>query len=228
MFSQLFSNVFSQTTTSIDPMMFFASTLVSLGLGWFSAMVYRYKTIYNKTFVVTLAMLPAIVQVVIFLVNGNLGTSIAIMGAFGLIRFRSAPGGAKELVAIFMAMTIGLATGMGYLAFAVLFTIIMGIVSLGYEQIGFGDMKKQLRQLTITIPENLDYEDAFEDIFSEKTQHVELESVKTSDMGSLFKLKYIIQLKESVTEKQLIDALRVRNGNLEININRKITKENEL
>ncbi|RSK09752.1 hypothetical protein D8806_07400 [Streptococcus gordonii] len=150
------------------------------------------------------------------------------MGAFSLIRFRSAPGGAKELVSIFLAMTIGIAIGMGYLVFAGAFTLIMSVAIILLETINFGQMKHSIRQLTIVIPESLDYESIFDDIFDKATNHLELASVKTSDMGSLFKLKYIIQLNGKMTEKELMDALRTRNGNLEIAISRFITKENEL
>ena len=176
----------------------------------------------------SLALLPTLIAIVIFLVNGSLGAGVAVMGAFSLIRFRSAPGGAKELVSIFLVMTIGIAIGMGYLVFATVFTLIMSLVMLLLEVVNFGQMKHSMRQLTIVIPESLDYESIFDDIFNKAANHVELANVKTSDMGSLFKIKYIIQLNGRMTEKELIDALRTRNGNLEIAISRYITKENEL
>ena len=150
------------------------------------------------------------------------------MGAFSLIRFRSAPGGAKELLAIFLAMTIGIAVGMGYLVFASVFTMIMSVVMLLLETVNFGQMKHSMRQVTVVIPESLDYETVFDDIFQKATNYVELVNVKTSDMGSLFKIKYIVQLNGTMTEKELVDALRTRNGNLEIAISRYVTKENEL
>lgn len=229
MLNNLFANLFSSTeTATVEPFAFFLALVASILLGLFSAWVYQYKTVYTKQFVITLAMLPAIVQVVIFLVNGNLGTGMAVMGAFSLIRFRSAPGGAKEILAIFMAMAIGLATGMGYIAFATVFTLIMSVVSYSYERLSFGQMKQSMRQLTITIPESLDYEDVFDDIFKDSLDHIDLLSVRTSDMGSLYKLKYLIQLNSQTQEKELIDRLRTRNGNLEISLSRNISKENEL
>lgn len=229
MLNNLFANLFSSTeTATVEPFAFFLALVASILLGLFSAWVYQYKTVYTKQFVITLAMLPAIVQVVIFLVNGNLGTGMAVMGAFSLIRFRSAPGGAKEILAIFMAMAIGLATGMGYIAFATVFTLIMSVVSYSYERLSFGQMKQTMRQLTITIPESLDYEDVFDDIFKDSLDHIDLLSVRTSDMGSLYKLKYLIQLNSQTQEKELIDRLRTRNGNLEISLSRNISKENEL
>ncbi len=226
MLSHLFYDIF--TDTAVDPVMMMLAIGVSLLLGLVVAKVYQFKTVYSKSFVMSLALLPTLIAIVIFLVNGSLGAGVAVMGAFSLIRFRSAPGGAKELVSIFLVMTIGIAIGMGYLVFATVFTLIMSLVMLLLEVVNFGQMKHSMRQLTIVIPESLDYESIFDDIFNKAANHVELANVKTSDMGSLFKIKYIIQLNGRMTEKELIDALRTRNGNLEIAISRYITKENEL
>ena len=226
MLSHLFYDIF--TDTAVDPTMMMLAIGVSLLLGLVDAKVYQFKTVYSKSFVMSLALLPTLIAIVIFLVNGSLGAGVAVMGAFSLIRFRSAPGGAKELVSIFLVMTIGIAIGMGYLVFATVFTLIMSLAMLLLEVVNFGQMKHSMRQLTIVIPESLDYENIFDDIFNKAVNHVELANVKTSDMGSLFKIKYIIQLNGRMTEKELIDALRTRNGNLEIAISRYITKENEL
>ncbi|WP_048765674.1 DUF4956 domain-containing protein [Streptococcus cristatus] len=226
MLSHLFYDIF--TDTAVDPAMMLLAIGVSLLLGLVVAKVYQFKTVYSKSFVMSLALLPTLIAIVIFLVNGSLGAGVAVMGAFSLIRFRSAPGGAKELVSIFLVMTIGIAIGMGYLVFATVFTLIMSLVMLLLEVVNFGQMKHSMRQLTVVIPESLDYESIFDDIFNKAVNHVELANVKTSDMGSLFKIKYIIQLNGRMTEKELIDALRTRNGNLEIAISRYITKENEL
>lgn len=226
MFDQLFNDVFTGTT--INPASMFGAIGVGLVLGLILAKVYQYKTVYSKSFMMTLVMLPTLIAIVIFLVNGSLGAGVAVMGAFSLIRFRSAPGGAKELLAIFLAMTIGIAVGMGYLIFASVFTIIMSVVMLLLETVNFGQMKHSMRQVTVVIPESLDYETVFDDIFQKATNYVELANVKTFDMGSLFKIKYIVQLNGTMTEKELVDALRTRNGNLEIAISRYVTKENEL
>ena len=226
MLSHLFYDIF--TDTAVDPAMMMLAIGVSLLLGLVIAKVYQFKTVYSKSFVMSLALLPTLIAIVIFLVNGSLGAGVAVMGAFSLIRFRSAPGGAKELVSIFLVMTIGIAIGMGYLVFATVFTFIMSLVMLLLEVVNFGQMKHSMRQLTVVIPESLDYESIFDDIFNKAANHVELANVKTSDMGSLFKIKYILQLNGQMTEKELIDALRTRNGNLEIAISRYITKENEL
>ena len=226
MLSHLFYDIF--TDTAVDPAMMMLAIGVSLLLGLVIAKVYQFKTVYSKSFVMSLALLPTLIAIVIFLVNGSLGAGVAVMGAFSLIRFRSAPGGAKELVSIFLVMTIGIAIGMGHLVFATVFTLIMSLAMLLLEVVNFGQMKHSMRQLTVVIPESLDYESIFDDIFNKAANHIELANVKTSDMGSLFKLKYIIQLNGRMTEKELIDALRTRNGNLEIAISRYITKENEL
>ena len=226
MLSHLFYDIF--TDTAVDPAMMLLAIGVSLLLGLVVAKVYQFKTVYSKSFVMSLALLPTLIAIVIFLVNGSLGAGVAVMGAFSLIRFRSAPGGAKELVSIFLVMTIGIAIGMGYLVFATVFTLIMSLAMLLLEVVNFGQMKHSMRQLTVVIPESLDYESIFDDIFSKAANHIELANVKTSDMGSLFKIKYIIQLNGRMTEKEFIDALRTRNGNLEIAISRYITKENEL
>ena len=226
MLSHLFYDIF--TDTAVDPAMMMLAIGVSLLLGLVIAKVYQFKTVYSKSFVMSLALLPTLIAIVIFLVNGSLGAGVAVMGAFSLIRFRSAPGGAKELVSIFLVMTIGIAIGMGYLVFATVFTLIMSLAMLLLEVVNFGQMKHSMRQLTIVIPESLDYESIFDDIFNKAANHVELANVKTSDMGSLFKIKYIVQLNGTMTEKELVDALRTRNGNLEIAISRYVTKENEL
>lgn len=227
--NMLFNNLFSSSSeSSISTTTFLVSIAVSLVLGIVLALAYSYKTIHTKEFMTTIAVLPAIVHVVIFLVNGNAGAGIAVMGAFSLIRFRSAAGGAKELLAIFMSMAVGLATGMGYIAIAVFFTLVMTLVVIVYEKINFGEMNEGIRQLTVTIPENLDYEEIFDDLFKEQLSYVELLSVKTSDMGSLFKLRYNIKLKEGFSEKHFVDAIRTRNGNLEVAINRHIVKESGL
>jgi hypothetical protein len=172
----------------------------------------------SKGFVLTIALLPAIVQMVIILVNGNLGTGVAVMGAFSLVRFRSIPGNAKEITSIFMAMAIGLATGTGYLAVAGLFVVIIVGLNFIYNKTKLGEPKHIDKDLNITIPEGLDYTGIFDDLFEKYTTKSELVMVKTANMGSLYKLNYRIGLKNQVQEKAFIDELRCRNGNLEITL----------
>ena len=199
---------------------------ISLILGLIMALCYMYRTRYTKSFVVTLALLPAVVCVVIMMVNGNIGTGVAIAGAFGLVRFRSAAGTAKEICAVFLAMGAGLITGMGYLGFAFLFTAIMCAVFIVYNRLDFGTKKNAAtyKKLSVTIPEDLDYSEVFDDIFEQYTREHELEKVKTTNMGSLFRLTYNISLKDPKAEKEMIDKIRCRNGNLEITVSK---QENE-
>ena len=188
----------------------------SIILGLIIALCYMYKTSYNKSFVVTLVLLPSIVMAVISLVNGNLGTGIAVMGAFSLVRFRSIPGTAKEIGYIFFAMAVGLATGMNYIAFAVVFTIFVGLASLLLYIVKFAEPKQIHKELKITIPENLDYTGLFDDLFSEYTSSHRLIRVRTTNLGSLYQLFYELTLKDEKQEKEFIDKIRCRNGNLDI------------
>jgi uncharacterized membrane protein YhiD involved in acid resistance len=203
------------SNVSISAVNFMICTVVSVLLGILIAAVYMYKNDYQKEFVVTLALLPAIVQMVIMLVNGNLGTGVAVMGAFSLVRFRSIPGTAREIMNIFLAMAVGLATGMGYLGIAFLFTVVTCILGLVLMASPMGERPCNERFLKIVIPEALDYTEVFDDIFSEFTDSVNLVKVRTSNMGSLYKLEYRIKMKKNISEKKMIDALRCRNGNLE-------------
>lgn len=213
MLNSLFESVIS---TEFNAGTFLACILVSLVLGFVIAASYMFRNRYTKSFVITLAILPSIIQMIIMLVNGNLGTGVAVMGAFSLVRFRSAPGNAREIGSIFLAMAVGLATGMGYIGISVLFTVIILAVNILYSLIKFGESRKAEKDLKITIPESLDYSGIFDDIFKDYTTSCELVKVKTCNMGSLFQLFYKIILKDQTKEKELIDALRCRNGNLDI------------
>lgn len=202
----------------------------SLLLGLLLSIVYMYRTRYTKSFVITLALLPAVVCVVIMMVNGNVGTGVAVAGAFSLVRFRSVPGTAKEIGILFLAMGSGLIAGMGYLGYAFLFTIILCAVSLLYHRLDFGAGKhaKLYKTLHITIPEDLDYTGVFEEIFPSYVSSWELVQVKTTNMGSMFRLTYNLILRDIAVEKELIDKLRCRNGNLEITMSRQETVITEL
>lgn len=218
MLKTFFQGIFTSTASTIDVTSFLLCIAVSLLIGLFLAFVYAYKNRYTKSFVVTLAMLPAVVCVVIMMVNGNVGAGVAVAGAFSLVRFRSVPGTARDIGTIFLAMGAGLIAGMGYLGFAVLFALVMGLCMVLYTVIGLGNSKKPCldKTLRITIPEDLNYSEVFEDLLKKYTSHYEMLSVKTTNMGSLYKLVYNITLKDSKKEKEFIDALRCRNGNLEI------------
>ena len=227
----LFRGLFdSELTTVISVTDFMLCLCLSLVLGLIMAVSYMYRTRYTKSFVVTLALLPAVVCVVIMLVNGNVGTGVAVAGAFSLVRFRSVPGTAKEICALFLAMGAGLISGMGYLGFAVLFTIIMCGMFLLYDRLEFGAGKKKnlYKTLNVTIPEDLNYTGVFDDIFTEYTIEHNLSRVKTTNMGSMFRLTYDITLKDAAGEKEMIDKIRCRNGNLEITVSGQETTVSEL
>ncbi|MBR3561405.1 MAG: DUF4956 domain-containing protein [Oscillospiraceae bacterium] len=202
--------------TEITTTAFLACTAVSLLLGLGAAALSMYKSKYSQSFALTLAMLPAVVQLIIMLVNGNIGVGVAVAGTFGLVRFRSANGTAKEIGSIFLAMAIGLATGMGYLALAAVFFAIMAAFTLILTTLNFGGRGADERELKITIPENLDYDGLFDDLFAKYARSADLERVKTTNMGTLYELSYSIVLKDAHSTKAFLDELRTRNGNLNI------------
>ncbi len=218
MLNDIFAGIF-ETTSSMNITLqdFFICIIASIALGVFMAKVYAFKERSSKGFIVTLALLPISVTMVIIMVNGNIGAGVAVAGAFSLVRFRSVPGTAKEIVAIFTAMCTGLTIGMGYIGFAVVFSVVACLFALVLNTTNFGNEKENNnRTLQITIPENLNYTNVFDDIFDNFTKEVKLVSAKTTNMGSLFKLSYEIELNDAKNEKQFVDELRCRNGNLEI------------
>ena len=230
MLNSLFSGLFdSQTTSVISIGNFLLCVGLSLLLGIISALSYTFKTRYTKSFLLTLAILPAVVCVVIMMVNGNIGTGVAVAGAFSLVRFRSAPGTAKEIGMLFLAMSSGLIAGMGYLAYAVLFTVIMCLVCMLYSSLKIGEKRiSSYKTMAVTIPEDLNYTEIFDDILKQYASSYELKKVKTTNMGSMFKLTYDIELKDKKLEKEMIDAIRVRNGNLEISVSNQEVPNSEL
>jgi uncharacterized membrane protein YhiD involved in acid resistance len=202
--------------SSIDASSFLICTIASILLGLLIAIGYMYKNTYTKSFVTTLALLPVIVQVVIMMANGNLGVGVAVAGAFSLVRFRSAPGTAKEICIVFLSMAVGLATGMGYVGVAALAAIVVILLSILYSKIDFGNSIKKKKLLKVTIPESLDYNNIFDDLFEKYTDKSELIKVKTSNMGSLYQIEYLIEMKNENNMKEMIDTMRCRNGNLDI------------
>ena len=189
----------------------------SIVLGIIISLVYMVRNTYSKGFVMTLAMLPLIVQVVILMVNGNLGVGVAVMGAFSLVRFRSIPGTAREICAIFMSMAVGLATGTGCVAFAFIVTAILCTVLLLFNLTSFGSSEKnQMHSVKISIPEQLNINDVFNDTFEKYLSVCSLERVKTTNLGSLFELTYCVKFKDENSQKAFIDEIRTKNGNLPI------------
>ncbi len=211
--------------TQITLSVFAVCIAVSIVLGLGTAFLCMFKNRYTQSFVITLAIIPPVVQVVIMLVNGNIGAGVAVAGAFSLVRFRSAPGTAREIGMIFLAMAIGLATGMGYVVLAVLFFLVMAVLVLCLSALGFGRGNEQERDLKITIPENLDYEGLFDDLFQQYTSSVRLERVKTTNMGTLYELTYRVVLYSEQVPKEFLDLIRCRNGNLSIICGRVASQE---
>lgn len=231
MLNTIFRGIFDTDITSVIGVSDF---LICIGSALIIGMIltgsYMWRTRYTKSFAVTLAMLPAIVCVVIMMVNGNVGTGVAVAGTFSLVRFRSVPGSAKEIGAIFLAMGTGLVVGMGYIGYAFLVAVIFGGITILYNHLDFGAKKGMTlyRTLHITIPEDLDYTGVFDEILKRYTEECELVQVKTTNMGSLFRLTYNLKMKTANEEKNLIDELRCRNGNLEITVSRQENAIGEL
>lgn len=203
--------------------------LISLGLALLCGLIVLLATSVrnriSKSFAITVFLLPAIVHTVIIMVNGNIGTGIAVAGAFSLVRFRSVPGRAREIASIFLSMTAGLTCASGYVAIAVLFTTLISVIMLVFSLIPI--KREREYELHITVPESLNYYGAFDSVLKEYTRSNRLVKTKTSNMGSLYKLTYIVDLKNPADSKNMIDSLRERNGNLEIALNI-APEENEL
>lgn len=202
--------------SSLTATEFMICAVVSVVLGLCLACVHIYRNNTSKNFLLTLAILPAVVQAIIMMVNGNMGTGIAVMGAFGLVRFRSLPGNSREIISIFTAMGIGLATAMGHLAVAVWLFLLVAALTLVMVHVPVFDKRKQMKELKITIPENLDYYGIFDDLFATYTHQSELLRVRTVNMGSLYELQYHVSLKNEQQEKAFLDEIRCRNGNLNL------------
>lgn len=221
MFENFFKGLFDTSATAVISVGdFLLCVFASLVIGILIAACYMYRSRYTKSFVMTLAMLPAVVCVVILMVNGNLGAGVAVAGAFSLVRFRSVPGTAREIGMLFLAMGAGLIAGMGYLGFSFLFAVVLGLVSVIYSRLDLGSSRNSARfkSVKITIPEDLDYSGAFDDLFKKYTIRYELVQVKSTNLGSMFRLTYDVTLKDPKKEKEFIDQLRCRNGNLEISV----------
>ena len=189
-------------------------------LGLIISIVHMKTSRYSKNFIITLAVLPILVSVIMIMVNGNLGTGIAIAGAFSLVRFRSMPGNSKEIMSVFFAMTIGISIGAGYVFFATLITITVALMIILFYFINFGEDKNKYKVLDIVVPETLDYDNIFDEIFNKYANKCELLRIKTTNLGSLYELRYNVTLKEGCKEKEFIDSIRVRNGNLKVSMHK--------
>lgn len=226
MLNNIFSSILDEG--SFTAVTFVEIIMAALVCGLIISGAYMIRNKYSKSFVVTLTLLPPIVALVIVLVNGNVGTGVAVAGAFSLVRFRSAPGRGQEITSIFLAMTVGLALGMGYLGIAILFAVVIAGINLVLNISGFGGKENEERVLKIVVPENLDFEDRFDDIFKKYLDSYTFDEVKTTNMGSLYKLSLKVIVKSGASVKDMMDEIRKRNGNLEISLGRPVTVQETL
>ena len=203
---------------------FLACLFTALVLGVLASVVFSLKKHHTNSLAISIALLPAVVTVVIMMVNGNVGAGLAVAGTFALVRFRSQPGSAREITGLFFAVAIGLACGMGYILLAVIFFAVFSVAVLVLTFTGFGE-NGAARQLKITIPENLDFDGLFDDILEKYTTSYELNRVRTTNMGTLFELTYTVILKEKSISKTFIDEIRTRNGNLNVICSREVDKD---
>ena len=215
----------SVINTEITVQSFMFCILTALVLGLLTALVFTRNEHHSSSLALSLALLPPVVTLVIMLVNGNIGAGLAVAGTFALVRFRSLPGSAKEITGLFFAVAVGLACGMGYLAIAAIFFVIISLFLLVLERLNFGQSDTAERQLKITIPESLDYDSLFDDLLDEYTNSYELVRVRTTNMGTLYELTYTIRLKDKNVKKAFIDEIRCRNGNLTVSCGRETEKE---
>ena len=227
MLNQLFNSIYSSAEVKINPLALIFSMITSLILGIVLAKVYKRQTIYTKEFVITLSLLPAIISIIIFLVNGNLGTSVAVAGTFSLIRFRSAAGGSKELLAVFMATAIGITTGMGFVALAVVFTLSISFVWLIFEKMNFTSVSQTRRYVEMKVPANFDYELLFEAIFSAICKSVEMTSIEAAEK-QLIKLEYVIDLLPEISDSKLMQQFLVYDKVLSMTISKAAKKKKTL
>ena len=223
--SNIFGSIFSNSLTLGT---FLISIIASLVLGLILTLGFMYRNTYTKSFITALVLIPAIEAVVIMMVNDNLGVGLSVAGSFALIRFRSVKGSAKELATVFMAMTIGIMCGSGFIALAAVFTLVITLVMFTLTLLNYGGQSINERYLKVTIPESLDYEDILDEVLDKYTTRYELESVKTLSLGSLFRVDYSISMKNKNDIKKMIDELRVKNGNLEITCSKQVIDREEL
>ena len=216
---KIFGSILDQAayeTARVDLKTFLICTGVAILLGIIIALSYAFKNNNcSRNFIISIATLPVVVEVVILLVN-SLTTGIAIAGLFNLVRYRSIPGNSREITNVFMATVAGVTVGTGYIAYAALFSVIVVLTNLIVSCTPVGKSSARVKTLRITVPESLDFEGIFDDIFEKYTTMHEVDRIKTTNMGSMYQISYTVKLKAGVSEKEMIDEIRVRNGNLDI------------
>lgn len=224
----MLESIFYAEEATISLQNCFISMAVAIVLGVVISAIHKATTKTTPNFLLTVAILPILVEAVIMLVNGNLGTSLAVAGAFSLVRFRSMPGNSKEIITVFWAMATGLALGMGYILFAVVITLVVAVLMILFNKVLSRVEDKGSRKLKVVIPENLDYNEIFNDLFEKYTDKVELKKVKTTNMGSMFEVTYVVTPKKDINEKEFLDEIRVRNANMLVMLEREELSEVEL
>ena len=213
---------------TIKPWMFFTCVGVAVLLGLIAALCYMFKNQFSKTLVITIAILPPIVCVLIMLVSGSIGAAVAVGGVFALTRFRSAQGSAREIAQIFLSMAVGLTTGLGYIYIAIILVVLIEAMLIIFSLTKFGESSSKRRTLKVSIPEELDYTNIFDDLFEKYSTNHTLIKVKLKNLGTIFQLTYDVHLKDVKEEKKFIDEIRVRNANLDVICSRVITNSDEL
>ena len=215
--NDIFRGIFDSETAAVIRVTDFLLCIgISLLCGIFLAFCYAHRCRHTRSFLITLAMLPAVVCVVIMMVNGNVGTGVAVAGAFSLVRFRSVPGSSRDICILFLAMASGIGSGMGYIWYSLIFTIAISLIVLIAEKLIPSEHNKNSRLLRILVTEDMDYNGLFDDIFNEYTTKFTLQFVKSVRMGTMFDLQYVINMKDVTKEKEMLDKIRCRNGNLTV------------
>ncbi|MDT0126095.1 DUF4956 domain-containing protein [Paenibacillus sp. RRE4] len=225
MLDALFSSALDDSTLS------FSSAVITIGLaillGLIISLTYMKtnQATYSQSFTLTMVVLPVIVAIIILLIGSNIARAFSLAGAFSIIRFRSAPGDPKDISYVLFTMASGLACGVGAFGYAILFTIILCVLMFVLSRFNFGGKKSQQKTLKITIPENLSYEEALNEVFHTFKVPFDLKKIRTTELGSLYELVYNVTIHESVNQKQFLDAIRTRNGNLDISLTMSPTTE---
>lgn len=221
----MLESLFTRGATPLVPVLLCMGAAILLGV--LSSLLYMKKNPCTPSFAMTLALLPLISAGVILAVNGNLGTGIAVAGAFSLVRFRSVQGSAREILAVFLSVVMGMCLGVGYLGLAALLFVLYAVMSLLLNAVHFGQTSVMYRELRICVPESLDYDGMFDDLLDANTKEWHLERVRTIEMGSVYQLSFHVTLPENFKSRPLLDEIRTRNGNLPVALGR-ITTMNEM
>ncbi|RPK26220.1 DUF4956 domain-containing protein [Paenibacillus xylanexedens] len=225
MLDSLFSSALTDTNLTFNNAVITIGLAIILGLIISLTYMKTNQATYSQSFTLTMVVLPVIVAIIILLIGSNIARAFSLAGAFSIIRFRSAPGDPKDIAYVLFTMASGLACGVGAFGYAVLFTIILCVLMFVLSRFNFGGKKSQLKTLKVTIPENLSYEEALNEVFHTFNVPFDLKKIRTTELGSLYELVYSVNIHESVSQKEFLDAIRTRNGNLDISLTMSPTTE---